>query len=121
MVRTCEFLSWKLFLASFTNDKKLSTIYEAEKSYELFSSMGLTFIPCPQIKEMVSFSIPFSTTGKKFMLRLIPVWKFWRAAENHSQSDKSRSSASILVLFPSLIPPGISTFLFVCSRSTFQV
>ena len=29
-----SFLSWKLFLASFTNDKKLSTIYKAEKSYD---------------------------------------------------------------------------------------
>ena len=66
----------------------------------LFSSIGLTFIACPPIKEMVSFSFSFFYDWEKFIPRLIPVLKLWRVAENHSQSDKSRSSASILVQYP---------------------
>ena len=91
-----SFLSWKLFLVLFTNDKKLSTIYEAEKSYDfvfkhgvdiyrLFSSQGNGL---------------FHKTGKQFIPRFIPISKFLRVVGNHSQSDKSRLSASILVLSP---------------------
>ena len=46
------------------------------------------------------FHFPFSKTGKKFIPSFIPVSKFLTVAQNHSQSDKSRPSASILVLFP---------------------
>ena len=62
--------------------------------------MGLTFIACPPIKEWFPFLFRFSGTGKKFIPRFISVSKFLRVAENHSKSDKSRPSASILVLFP---------------------
>ena len=138
--------------------RKLSTIYEAEKSYNKFvfkHAVDIYRLSSNQIKEMVSFLFPFSKTKKKFIPRFIPVSKFLREAENHWQSDKSRPSTSILVacmqsffwvnlrndkielyqlfnftffqfykrqtarrlLFlifsPSLILPGISTFLFV--------
>ena len=80
--------------------RKLSTIYKAKRAMILFSSMGLTFITFPPMKDMVSFSFSFSKTGKKFIPRFIPFSNFLTVAQNHSQSDKSRPSASILVLFP---------------------
>ena len=97
-----SFLSWKLFLASFTNDKILSTIYQAEKSYDFVFQHRVDIYRLSSNQRNVAcpFLFPFSTTGKKFIPRLIPVSKFWRVVENHSQSDKSRSSASIFVLYP---------------------
>ena len=46
------------------------------------------------------FIFLFLRLEKSLSLRFIPVSKFLTVAQNHSQSDKSRPSASILVLFP---------------------
>ena len=96
-----SFLLWKLFLASFTNDNKLSTIYEAQKSYDFVSKHGVDIYRLSSNQgNGFLFVFFFLRLEKKFIPRMIPVSKFWRVAENQSQSDKSRSSASIFVLFP---------------------
>ena len=70
MVRTCELFVVELFLAFFTNDKKiLAQLKKLKRAIILFSSMGLTLFSCPQIEEVVSFPFSFSKTGKKFSLR----------------------------------------------------
>ena len=80
--------------------RNLAQFMKLKSAMILFSSIGLTFIACPPIKVMVSSSFSFLYDWKTFIPRLILVSKLWRVAENHSQSDKSRSSASILVQYP---------------------
>ena len=92
-----SFLSWKLFLALFTKDKKLSTIYEAGTSYNFVFKHGVDIchLSSNQGNGFLFFFL-FLRLEKSLSRVSFP----FRAAENHSQSDKSRPSASILVLFP---------------------
>ena len=61
---------------------------------------GVDIYRLPPIKRCFPFLFRFSKTGKKFIPHFISVSKFMRVAENNSQSQKSRPSASILVLYP---------------------
>ena len=93
--------------------RKLSTIYGAEKSYDFVFEHGVDIYRLSS-NQGNGFLFIFHFL-KKLIPRFIPVSKFLRVVENHSQSDKSHPLPLFLFCSPSLILPGISTFLFVCS------
>ena len=79
--------------------KNLSKIYEAEKSDNLFASMGLTFLACPPIKVMASFSFAFVRLDKSWSL----VSKFLRERLQKSLTIRQKSPICLYSSFVSQV------------------